>query len=260
MDNNEEIIERISVSDLSKMVNNELNSAVDNINKNAQIMIDAGLPKLVRNHFESRHHEDGEPYYDYDETNLWNIVSHKYLAKYDIPNQALWEKYKAMDVLHEKNLAAFNKIEQPSKLNIVGRYLYHRKEKKLKIEEISAEHALEEFRISDHKLEERIMNLNQVDDKDVFVLYDKIQAAMYAYSSLNQFKIEPLKTMKEKIDRIGNQDIYIEGNYKNIDNVIDRAPSIYQQLNKVIKLNKEEVKMKTEQRKSMKEPKISHAR
>ena len=258
MDNNEEIIERISVRDLSKMVNNELNSVMQNIDKNAQIMMDAGLPELVGNHFEVRYHEDRKPDYDYDETNLWNIVSHKYLAKYDIPNQALWEKYKAMDILREKNLEAFNKIEKPSKLNIVGRYLYQRKEKKLKSEEISAENALEEFRVSDHKLEERIMNLNQVNDKDVYALYDKMQAAMYAYSSLNQFKVEPLKTMKEKIDRIGNQDIYIEGNYKNIGDVIDRAPSIYQQLNKIIKLNKE--KMKTEQRKSMKEPKISHVR
>lgn len=233
-------LNNIKISDFSNIVNNELNSVVDNINKNAQIMIDAGLPELVGNHFEVRYHEDREPDYDYDETNLWNIVSHKYLAKYDIPNQALWEKYKAMDVLHEKNLEAFNKIEKPSKLNIVGRYLYHRKEKKLKSEEISAENALEEFRVSDHKLEERIMNLNQVNDKDVYALYDKMQAAMYAYSSLKEFKEKPLVDMKEILGKIENKELYLKGNFTdrggilinftNIEDIVKQADFIKSQL------------------------------
>jgi hypothetical protein len=219
-----------SVRDLLKMVNNELNSVVDNINKNAQIMIDAGLPELVRNHIEAWHDEDGKPHYDYDESNLWNIVSHKYLEKYDIPYQTLWKKYDAMDISHKENLEEFNKIEKPSKLNIVGRYLYHSKEKELKIEEISVKNALEEFQVSEDKLEEKLMNLNAVDDKDVYVLYDKMQAAMGAYSSLNQFELGPLEEMKEALENVRDKEIYIKGHYKDIDSVIKHKYSIKEQL------------------------------
>lgn len=223
-----EMAHKITISQLERMVNGSIDNGLkeaDKLLKEMEVSIDTKFAKLVDKVCKDAYYNDEPP----TDLALWYRAGYKYLEKYDVANQALWKEYDVKDTLHKKNMGEFNQIKKPSKLNLLGRYLYYKKEKSLKFEASSVEAAYKKFCVSDEKFEERFNNLNEIDNKEAYELHSHIENAMFGYLKTIS-ELGTLKSIKAKIEQNENKQVNLEGLGRNKNDVIKNADFFEKQL------------------------------
>jgi len=220
--------QKTSIQKLEQTVDREL---VDSSKEIQTLLSEIG--SLIDVHFAEIIDKRCQDEYKYGEqldlTDLWHRVGHKYLGAYDVQNQAVFEKYKSQNALYKKNEAAFNNIKKPSKFNLVGRCVYYVKEKILQFEARSVETSYKEHCISDKKFQEQFNKLNEIDNQEAFKLFDRVEVAINAYSEAIH-ELGTLKSIKMKIEKNDNKQVYLEGFGRNKNDIIKNADFFEKQL------------------------------